>query len=397
MVLVFKFQFGEEIRRVTAERELSFNEVIDLAKTLFRGHLPASIALKYKDDEGDIITVGTQRELEEAYRVSKDKVLRFMITEGKIPVPQESTSSIPSDIIQLLESTLKQVSQTPNGIQMFLSSLLTPPLPSNSSPASANTSDNTTNSNNNPPIPSNEPEIKITVDLLPPGEVEKPTKPLHPARCDSCQKQIRGIRYKCKDCPDFDLCEACEPNKAGIHSSQHSFMKIFKPLVWKETAPEPPKTQPTPPPQYPAQVPAVQPEVPAQVPSQATDNKDAPVKEDKPAPVQDNQTPVTPAVELQPTQPVETPKTPVQEKPSEIQIPQPTPPVDIPKPATPKSSPKPEPKVEPKKVEEKKPELFAEQQRKLEDMGFTDKSRNLALLIQENGNLLEVVKHLLDG
>ena len=65
MVLVFKFQHGEEIRRVTSQKELAFNEVIELAKSLFRGHLPASIALKYKDDEGDIITVGTQRELEE--------------------------------------------------------------------------------------------------------------------------------------------------------------------------------------------------------------------------------------------------------------------------------------------------------------------------------------------
>jgi hypothetical protein len=373
MVLVLKFQFGEEIRRVTAEKQLAFNEVIDLAKTLFRGHLPASIALKYKDDEGDIITVGTQRELEEAYRVSKDGVLRFMITEGKIPLPQEpSTYSVPNDIIQLLESTLKQVSQTPNGIQLFLSSLLTPP-PSSSTtttaPSNATDNNTTTCNNTQPEKPSSiEPEIKITVDIVSDEE-----KPLHPARCDSCQIQIRGFRYKCKDCPDYDLCEVCEPNKAGIHSSQHSFMKIPKPTLKKpEKEPEPPKTQPTPPPQYPAQIPEVKLPIvePVKLPEPSQ-----PIP--KPATPEPLDKPIEKPVETPTEKPVEKPAEKPVEKPAEKPVEQ-----------------KPEPKKEPAI---KKPTLFEDHQRKLEDMGFTNKSRNLALLIQENGNLVEVVKHLLDG
>jgi len=52
---------------------------------------------------------------------------------------------------------------------------------------------------------------------------------VHHAICDNCSSPIRGIRYKCLVCADFDLCEACEqlPN---IHNEAHSFVKVRKPL-----------------------------------------------------------------------------------------------------------------------------------------------------------------------
>eukprot|EP01022_Parablepharisma_sp_SALTPOND_P008377 TRINITY_DN135809_c1_g1_i1.p1 TRINITY_DN135809_c1_g1~~TRINITY_DN135809_c1_g1_i1.p1 ORF type:complete len:444 (-),score=44.87 TRINITY_DN135809_c1_g1_i1:1026-2357(-) len=65
------------------------------------------------------------------------------------------------------------------------------------------------------------------------------SQPVHDnIACDSCNMQpIRGIHYKCTECPDYDLCEACEAQ--GIHS-HHLFLKIPKP----EQAPVSILTQP---------------------------------------------------------------------------------------------------------------------------------------------------------
>ena len=47
-------------------------------------------------------------------------------------------------------------------------------------------------------------------------------------RCDGCKCfPIRGIRYKCAVCNNFDYCEACEEKFSNVH--QHPFIKINKP------------------------------------------------------------------------------------------------------------------------------------------------------------------------
>lgn len=47
--------------------------------------------------------------------------------------------------------------------------------------------------------------------------------------CDGCQQvPIRGIRYKCGMCPNFDLCEKCEGTVE--HDPDHIFVKIRKPV-----------------------------------------------------------------------------------------------------------------------------------------------------------------------
>lgn len=52
---------------------------------------------------------------------------------------------------------------------------------------------------------------------------------LHPCvTCDGCEGEVRGIRYKCTVCPDYDLCEKCKGQ--GLHP-EHQFTDIRTPVA----------------------------------------------------------------------------------------------------------------------------------------------------------------------
>ncbi|XP_071786830.1 sequestosome-1-like [Asterias amurensis] len=46
--------------------------------------------------------------------------------------------------------------------------------------------------------------------------------------CDGCNSPIRGPRFKCIECPDYDLCKRCESK--GLHE-EHQFVKFRKPQI----------------------------------------------------------------------------------------------------------------------------------------------------------------------
>ncbi|XP_006818867.1 next to BRCA1 gene 1 protein-like isoform X2 [Saccoglossus kowalevskii] len=48
--------------------------------------------------------------------------------------------------------------------------------------------------------------------------------------CDHCGQTIVGIRYKCGNCADFDLCEQCEAIE-GIHNDTHVLLKMRRPAI----------------------------------------------------------------------------------------------------------------------------------------------------------------------
>ncbi|XP_014233400.1 sequestosome-1 [Trichogramma pretiosum] len=48
--------------------------------------------------------------------------------------------------------------------------------------------------------------------------------------CDSCDKNIYGFRYKCLQCPDYDLCKDCE---SKCHHPEHCMIRMPVPLNWR--------------------------------------------------------------------------------------------------------------------------------------------------------------------
>jgi len=57
--------------------------------------------------------------------------------------------------------------------------------------------------------------------------------------CDGCQsKPIKGVRYKCLICPDYDLCHSCETNcvESKGHHKSHLMLKIRDSSVYKKSA-----------------------------------------------------------------------------------------------------------------------------------------------------------------
>jgi hypothetical protein len=68
------------------------------------------------------------------------------------------------------------------------------------------------------------------------SSISEQSRVLHPAICDSCGKQIQGIRWKCGVCPDFDLCCVCEEKpRTQIHQESHYFIKLVRPEMFAVT------------------------------------------------------------------------------------------------------------------------------------------------------------------
>ncbi|XP_043500916.1 sequestosome-1-like, partial [Polistes fuscatus] len=48
----------------------------------------------------------------------------------------------------------------------------------------------------------------------------------HNILCDGCSKDVKGFRYKCIECPNYNLCFDCESK--GVHL-EHCMIRIAKP------------------------------------------------------------------------------------------------------------------------------------------------------------------------
>jgi|SRR5579859_3140852 len=57
----------------------------------------------------------------------------------------------------------------------------------------------------------------------------------HTAYCDGCAVNIKGLRFKCSKCSDYDLCETCSYSPPADHNKSHIFMICFTVIEAAET------------------------------------------------------------------------------------------------------------------------------------------------------------------
>jgi len=169
-MFVVKFQYQTEIRRAALNEVVSFAQLTQLAKELYGESLAQSskLVFKYKDDEDDSITVSTDRELEEAFRLMQDThpaILKLEIQAEK----DCSKGSCHARGSWVPRSGCGRTRDTANQ------------------------------------------HLQVG----------------HSAICDSCESRIFDTRYKCLVCPDYDLCENCT-KKEGVHDD-HPFLRITDP------------------------------------------------------------------------------------------------------------------------------------------------------------------------
>lgn len=224
MISVVKLHYKKDIRRVAVnEEKLTLVQLQELAKNLFS--LSEQVSFKYKDDEGDQITVTSEQEMEEAIRLMKPQnILKFEVVCEEKKCRKEKKEKCKSS-----NSNCNNNSGTETSFFNVLENLVS----------------------ENPFIRDLLGNLEVEVksipdnlkDVLPeffeqfgietkqstpqPQPIPKPQeiKPFHNAICDSCNSQIRGIRYKCTACPDYDLCETCETKKTTVHPD-HVFQTV---------------------------------------------------------------------------------------------------------------------------------------------------------------------------
>jgi len=374
---VLKIAFKDQIRRITVpEESLNWAQLCKTIGELFI--LPDNWMLKYIDDEGDEISVSSDRELAEALRLLKtlktptlrfnlypvkDKKKKLTKEERREKRENNNNQETPS-LVDLIDQIGKQFPflevsvESDNGPRVSR-------CPWRGGQASQQQGATHRAWCNNCSVKIPFPGSRFKCNTCPDYdlcekckstnvhtehtfvEIKDPHAAVHAAFCDGCNNIIVGDRMKCSVCPDFDLCSTCI-GKPKIHTEGHKFIPVARPCGrWMRC------------------------------PRNANNNAELP-KEEVKQEVKKEEV----KMEIPKSDPIAIPIPPiVEEKPKEV----------VPDPEAKKE----EVKVEVPKEESKKIDPFTSKLNQLEEMGFTNRTQNVNLMMKHRGDLVAVVKELL--
>lgn len=212
MSTILKITYGSDIRRLTIKKDPSFAELQTCIKNLYAADVPDVFVVKYLDDEGDKISLTNQQELVEAWEFARNHggILRLSIEANPTDKPESKQETPQTSAAPNLGCLFDQALRHPD-VQCLLGALHLDPH------VIRPTIDNFFGS------------IAANATSSEKPESENEEKVVHAAICDGCNQRIVGIRYKCAVCPDYDLCEACEPKVSTLHDATHTFLKIRRP------------------------------------------------------------------------------------------------------------------------------------------------------------------------
>ncbi|CAH1109563.1 unnamed protein product [Psylliodes chrysocephalus] len=107
--LIIKVQLGDDIRRIPIHNEsLTYDELVLMMQRVFRGKLSANddITIKYKDEDGDLITIFESNDLSFAIQCSRILKLQILLNSD---MKNDSSSALSSNEVTNLKKQLRNI------------------------------------------------------------------------------------------------------------------------------------------------------------------------------------------------------------------------------------------------------------------------------------------------
>ncbi|CAG8451030.1 2436_t:CDS:2, partial [Acaulospora colombiana] len=216
--------------------------------------------IRYTDTEGDKIVIENDPDLKEAINYFSNNCAngRFTVKlclEKAIKTAPQSSSAPSSDndndeqyyqeefpFEKVINTSIKTVQEMVNNFVNQLSTAIERDL-SNLNLSGSRQPQQTTNDNNegsNSKDSTRVSSFQSSTETRQAPKSESSDVAFHPGiRCDGCGKPINGVRFKCGNCADFDLCGNCEASPATKHNPDHVFIKFRRPVPSPLSASEP--------------------------------------------------------------------------------------------------------------------------------------------------------------